>query len=779
MTLRNKTAVIIIIISLLLISLVNASSRFILVNSFVSLEEEYSQKNSLRALNAVANEKNSLLVNANDYAAWDDTYEFAQDLNDEYVEANITPDTFTNLNIDFFIITGLDGQVITSYGLDRKQMQIKPVPADLLNSISQIQPLKNPGHETEAAEFLIYQDMPILLAYHPILTSALEGPVAGSLILGRYFDTASLSEVTQLDITIGHSSDPILEKNLREAHPSPSADPAIFINTLDDNTVAGYIVLNDVFGNPDIVMQTAMERDIYQYGYDTIIFFIYVVFFGSLLFIITAIFVIDRQVVSRITKLNRAVARLKRSGDLSERIPVLGRDEISSLAQAINEMLTSLESADFQLRHSRDELEDLVEARTAELKRVNLELKHEIEEHELGQKALFEAYNKIQLIINSISSFMVGVDGNGTVTLWNNIASRTFHLSSEEVFGLDFSSLPIEWDWAQIEKSAAACIAQNRAVRMDDMQLGASSETRRVLGITLSPLILQPGGTPGYLLTGADITERRLLEQQAGQTSKLEAIGQLSAGVAHEINTPAQLVGSNLQFLRQQLGIILPWLRTLRGTLGDSREAGRDGVTAAQLDYFSHEAPQAVDEAQQGVARITHIVNAMRYFSHPGSEKKEIANLNQIVQNAVTLSRNEWKHVAELKMDLAEDLPGVECLPIEISQVVLNLIINAVQAIQDAAENNADLQGVICITSREAGDMVELRLTDNGIGIPLDIQNKIFDPFFTTKEIGRGTGQGLSIAYSVIVKKHGGTLDFESEAGNGATFVIRLPRRKE
>ncbi len=785
MTLRNKSIIIIVTISLLIISLVNASARFILLKSFSNLEEEYCIKNVQRAFNAVTTEKNNLLSHASDYATWDDTYAFTENLNPAFIASNITPDTFINLNINFFIIMDKSGQVITSHGYDLIKNETLAISANLLDQIINLPNSQNSNLKSGSAGFVLINDQPILMAYHPILTSRSEGPQHGILVIGRFLGdsfAAQLSNTTQLSIQIESYINSALRLEFEGAKQVTDSGPAISINPLNSKNIAGYMMVEDVFNNPVMILKAAMDRDIYNHGYDTILFFIYIVFFGSLFFILTALYLLDSQVTSRIVSLSRSVIGVRLSGDLADRVPVRGKDEISSLGNAINEMLQSLEAADYRLRHSRDELEKLIEDRTAELVQVNLDLKHEITEHELGRKALSEAYNEIHLIISSISSIMIGVDNNGMVTLWNDVASKLLSLSSDDVVGLDFFDLPINWNREKIAQEAAECVKSNKNIRMADILLRNQTDDIRILGITLTPLFLKDKEHPGFLLIGSDITERRLLEDQVGRSNKLEAIGQLAAGVAHEINTPTQLVGSNLRFLGQQLDTILGWL----DKLDQQKDAVKTGikipllaidsekdVTFAQLEYFKQEAPKAIEQSLEGIDRISHIVTAMRFFTHPGSENKEIADLNQIIQNAISLSRNEWKIIAEIKTDLDPNLPGVECLPIELSQVVLNIIINAIHAIQDSGEE----KGQIVIASRQAGELIEMSITDNGIGIPKEIQSKIFDPFFTTKDIGRGTGQGLAIAYTVIVKKHGGTLEFESETGKGTTFTIRLPRR--
>ena len=785
MTLRNKSIIIIVTISLLIISLVNASARFILLKSFSNLEEEYCIKNVQRAFNAVTTEKNNLLSHASDYATWDDTYAFTENLNPAFITSNITPDTFINLNINFFIIMDKSGQVIVSHGYDLIKNEPLAISTNLLDQIINLPNSQNPNLKSGSAGFVLINDQPILMAYHPILTSRSEGPQHGVLVIGRFLGdsfAAQLSNTTQLSIQIESYINSTLRLEFEGAKQVTDGETTISINPLNSKNIAGYMMVEDVFNNPVMILKAAMDRDIYNHGYDTILFFIYIVFFGSLFFILTALYLLDSQVTSRIISLSRSVIGVRLSGHLADRVPIKGKDEISSLGNAINEMLQSLEAADYRLRHSRDELEKLIENRTAELVQVNLDLKHEITEHELGRKALSEAYNEIHLIISSISSIMIGVDNNGMVTLWNDVASKLLSLSSDDVVGLDFFALPINWNRDKIAQEAAECVKSNKNIRMADILLRHQTDGIRILGITLTPLFLKDKEHPGFLLIGADITERRLLEDQVGRSNKLEAIGQLAAGVAHEINTPTQLVGSNLRFLGQQLDTILGWLDKLHQQKDAAKTESKipslimgseKDVTLAQLEYFKQEAPKAIEQSLEGIDRISHIVTAMRFFTHPGSENKEIADLNQIIQNAISLSRNEWKIIAEIKTDLDPNLPGVECLPIELSQVVLNIIINAIHAIQDSGEE----KGQIVIVSRQAGELIEVSITDNGTGIPKEIQSKIFDPFFTTKDIGRGTGQGLAIAYTVIVKKHGGTLEFESETGKGTTFIIRLPRR--
>jgi signal transduction histidine kinase/HAMP domain-containing protein len=279
-----------------------------------------------------------------------------------------------------------------------------------------------------------------------------------------------------------------------------------------------------------------------------------------------------------------------------------------------------------------------------------------------------------------------------------------------------------------------------------------------------------------------DITEvrRRGLEHAASQ--KLESVGRLAAGVSHEINTPVQFVTDNVHFLRTSMVDIATVALAYRGlqhavqSQGDvvaAAQRAAEAEKAADLDYVLENAPPAIDSALEGLGRIATIVRSMKEFAHPDQAVKQSADLNQAIRSTLVVAHNEYKYVAELDTQLA-DLPLVQCYLGEFNQVILNLLVNASHAISDVVKDSGSL-GKITVRSRLDGDEVEISIADTGMGIPEAVRAKIFDPFFTTKEVGKGTGQGLAIARSVIVNKHGGTLRFETECGKGTTFYIRLP----
>jgi signal transduction histidine kinase len=282
----------------------------------------------------------------------------------------------------------------------------------------------------------------------------------------------------------------------------------------------------------------------------------------------------------------------------------------------------------------------------------------------------------------------------------------------------------------------------------------------------------------------AEIGERERMERELAQAHKLEAIGQLAAGIAHEINTPAQYLGDNTRFLRDAFADI----DRLLGGLDAMLEAAAQGSATADLiadlktsvrdadvQYLRQEVPRAIQQSLDGIERVANIVRAMKEFSHPGSGHKQPVDLNRAIESTLTVSRNEWKYVADLVTDFDPDLPPVPCLAGDVNQVVLNLVVNAAQAIAGVVGEGPHARGTITVRTRRQGDWAEVRIEDTGTGIPEAIRHKVFDHFFTTKEVGKGTGQGLSIAQAIVVQKHGGTIRFESAVGKGTTFIVRLP----
>jgi PAS domain S-box-containing protein len=325
----------------------------------------------------------------------------------------------------------------------------------------------------------------------------------------------------------------------------------------------------------------------------------------------------------------------------------------------------------------------------------------------------------------------------------------------------------------------------------DEIRLLTPSGEVRWGRMVTSPMFSTSGALLGYVGTVEDITarkgiesERNAIEVQLRHAQKLEAIGQLAAGIAHEINTPTQYIGDNTRFVRDAFGDLSQLLahhekllqackqQAITPELLANLESARQ---TADLPYLMQEVPKAIDQSLEGVERVATIVRAMKEFSHPGSGQKSAVDLNRAIESTITVARNEWRYVAEVVTQFDPSLPPVLCLAGEFNQVILNLMINATHAVADIVGDASKGKGTITVSTRQDGDWAEVRVQDTGAGIPEKIWSRIFEPFFTTKGVGKGTGQGLAISRSVVVDKHGGTIAFETEAGKGTTFIVRLP----
>lgn len=448
----------------------------------------------------------------------------------------------------------------------------------------------------------------------------------------------------------------------------------------------------------------------------------------------------------------------------------LSADQKAALRALGNQISSQLElkrqiALQEQMIAERKEIEKTLQAEIAERSRTEAEL-----EWVLAQNAQ---------VLASISSILIGVDADGTITTWNRAASVAFGLKTSEALGRRFVDCGIRWNWEQIGAAIRTCEDEWSPVRLEVMSYLTPEGKECFLSVTLNPISHHSDEPQGFLLLAADITQRRILESQLATAQKLESIGQLAAGIAHEINTPVQYIGDNLRFLQEGFqarnGVLLAYQDAFRQLDPATQAALHQAEEDADASYFAEEIPRAIQQAVEGIDRVTHIVRAMKDFSHPGTTHKVATDINRALESTLTVAHNEWKYVADLVTDFDPDLPLALCLAAELNQVFLNMIVNAAHAIGDVMGGNGGVKGTLTISTRCGSDWIEVSIGDTGSGMTEAVKARIFDPFFTTKPVGRGTGQGLSISHAVIVEKHGGSIDVDTAPGRGTTFTVRLP----
>ena len=424
--------------------------------------------------------------------------------------------------------------------------------------------------------------------------------------------------------------------------------------------------------------------------------------------------------------------------------------------------------AEEQLASLNQNLESLVAERTEELHQRNALLR-------AGEE-------RYRTLVETMQEGLLTVDRQGVLTFVNQQMSAMLGLQPVDMIGkncLDFIDVACR-------NRFTAGLVVTKDVSAERFEIVFSGSDGHGVHTLVSPTPLYDGFDcyNGAFAVVTNISILKELQTQLLHAQKLESIGQLAAGIAHEINTPTQYVINNIRFLQDAFAEIGEMLVAYEHffaamqegrTVGDSRQSVLAMRDRLQQESLMQEVAAAFHDTVEGIERISRIVGSVKTFAHPGQDRNLPADLNEAIRSTIIVSTNEWKYVADIETDLDPTLPLVPCNISAINQVVLNLIVNAAHAIEESSEGGGRGKGRIHIASKGLGDFAEIRVRDSGSGIPENIRNRIFDPFFTTKEVGKGTGQGLAIARTIICETHRGSITFDTETGRGTTFIILLP----
>jgi PAS domain S-box-containing protein len=374
-----------------------------------------------------------------------------------------------------------------------------------------------------------------------------------------------------------------------------------------------------------------------------------------------------------------------------------------------------------------------------------------------------------ELIVDTVLNSVITLDQSYLVTGWNRQAALTLGYSAEETLGKSFWSLVFDLDLDDVAEIDGICGKLHESV--------AINKARERVPVEYSMTSLTVDDQSCFVVVLSDISSRRAQIHH----QKLESIGLLATGIAHEINTPLQFISDNTSYLEQATQKLLSQINALNEQLESHRLQSIDQLRS----WWTHEMaknkfhklenniPEAICDSQEGIQRVIQIIRAMKDFSHPGTDARSELDVNRAIVSTVTLCRNRTKYVADVQLDLQPDLPFIECHPTEISQVILNLIVNATDAVAERLGPRS--RGRIDIKSRSRDGGVEISISDNGIGMSPSTVERIFDPFFTTKAVGAGTGQGLTFCNNIVVNSHGGKIEATSIPNEGSAFEIWLP----
>jgi PAS domain S-box-containing protein len=395
------------------------------------------------------------------------------------------------------------------------------------------------------------------------------------------------------------------------------------------------------------------------------------------------------------------------------------------------------------------------------------------------QRRAEEAREHLEALLEFAPAFIIEVNSKGQIAFINRtIAPYT----RKETIGTSWLQY-FPPDRQEAMTQALARIYEKGGTEVVEVNTPSAGGTTVWFESHIAPVIVD-GKVASVVLAAQDVSERKRAQAEVLAGRHMALLGTLAAGIAHEINTPVQFVGDSIQFLcdsNRDLFTLIERVQQLRATVTSGApldEAVRaaaeaEAEEAADLPFLRENMPKAFDRCVDGLNQVAKIVRSLKEYAHPSETQMTPADLNRAVESSLTIAKNEYKYVADLKMELGE-LPPVTCHANEIGQAVVNIVVNAAHAIEAVVKATGG-KGVIAVKTWREGDSAVISVGDTGCGIPEDIRSRIFDPFFTTKEVGKGTGQGLAIAWSTVRERHGGQLTFESTVGQGTTFFIRLP----
>lgn len=407
---------------------------------------------------------------------------------------------------------------------------------------------------------------------------------------------------------------------------------------------------------------------------------------------------------------------------------------------------------------------------------------HDISQNVEDERKIRESKLQLEAIINSLPDATWVIDLNRRVIAWNNQMTDLTGKTFETVIGLDmyeafdfavdspyFVAIRSLLEGKLIEKTEQIdVIFRQDSSIIIEVQMHYATGSYGYYWISATMLHDASNQVIGALETIRNVTEQKRLARQNSLTQKLESIGLLAAGIAHEINTPLQYIGDNINFLKQSFELLV-------SNTSEYFKCNKNQASTFDYDYYLHEIPAALSESLIGIERVTKLMSAMKSFCHPNTGKFEKTDINQAIKDVITISRNTWKYITFIGLRLDPNHPIILCDIDQITQVIINMLINSTDAIEENKKRGNIPFGQINISTAITHDhYFEICIQDNGIGIPHKYLDKVFDPFFTTKDVGKGTGQGLAIAQDVV-RSHGGKIFVESTPNKETQFRILLP----
>jgi PAS domain S-box-containing protein len=727
MTLRKKTLLIIAGTFYGVIILLFFISRTILLESYADLERQSTHRDVDRALASYSRELASLETTTSDWAAWDDTYAFIDDVNEEYIRSNLTDGTFTELGLNLMLYVDFAGQIVFSKAFDLENEEEIPPPQSVPDYLADHDFLAaHQDPESSYAGTVVLPEGAMLMASHPILTSEDEGPVRGTLIMGRYLDAAKideLAEVTLLSIIIYEYNDPRVPPDFSTARSSLSAASPVFVQPLSEQSIAGYTTIKDIAGRTALMLRVDAPRDIYQQGQSVISYLILTIVGVSLAFGLVTLLLLEKQVLSRLSYLSRSVSDIGTSGKLTARVAVSGSDELSKLGATINGMLWALEQSETELRES--------------------------EEH-------------YRLLAEHATDVIYVMDANLKFTYVSPSMTRLTGHSVEEAVSLSPNQVltPASFNHARdifTEEAARESEATKDLTRSRTLELEVKRKDGSTVWVEATMTALRDSADKviGILGVARDITERKKAEAELQELYKEEKT--LREDLEAEINKRVEFTRALVHELKTP---ITPVLASSELMLEEIKESGPLWELAQNINQGAYNLNQRIDElldlarGEVGMLRLN-------------PESVDSGRLLRSIVDSVRPLAQKNGHL--LNAELPSSLPVIQADGGRLRQVMLNLLNNAFKF--------TPAGGSITVRARKKGACLMVEVEDTGRGISKEEQKRLFEPYQQLEEERTrlsGLGLGLSLSKK-LVELHGGQIWVQSERGQGSTFCFSIP----
>ncbi len=791
MTLRQKTLLSVGVTLLFLLLTLYLNLSTIWLNGFAKIESQQTHVNVERVTEAIANSLEKLSSTASDWAGWDETYAFVEDGNKSYIQENLEAATFLNLRLNLMLFVNKRGQIVYGTNVDLQRKVAVPVPDSLKQYlITHPRLLQHKIANSSHTGIVILPESRLFVASRPILKNDRTGPIRGTLIIGRFLDAAEvqqLSELTRSQLTLYPFQDKQLPADFQEIKQeitqnqlntkTPILSP-IFVRPLNLQRIAGYTLLKDIEGQPALLLRVDNPRDIYQQGQRGLRYLVMALLVVGLAFGLITLLLIEKSVLSPLARFSATVRRIRDKGDLTQRISTNGSDELSRVGIAINQLLATLQES---------------------------------------QQKLSQSEERYRSVVNNVTEVIFQTDTAGKWTFLNPAWTEITGFNVEESLGKFCWTFIHPEDKPYHDEQFHHLMAGNtrntrycvRYQTYDGSYRWFEVHSRLTFNYSCCEYVTGIGGTLN------DITERRLAEarerekaqelektlrelthtqSQLFQSEKMAILGQLVAGVAHEINNPISSVSGNIQYATEYFQSLLKIIDYYQRYYPNPPEKIQVEMEAIDFNFLVNDLPTLLNSMRKGSERICEIVQSLRSFSRLNESEIRAVDIHEGIESTLLILRHRFKAKGEFNeiklIKEYSELPLVECYPGQLNQVLMNLIVNAIDALEEKRVKKSydadeappfirictEFKNKDATSHRNSGAAhVLIRIADNGTGITQEVSHHLFEPFFTTKPRGKGTGLGLSISYQIVVEKHQGQLYVQSKPSQGTEFFIELP----